>query len=185
MLKPFTLMPLIIISLLVCAFDTTINSYIKSSLVGEQQATKQILKLSIKLDRDTIDLRGAAHLTISLKNIAQQPIAIYKDMGWGVSSSFSKYVRDSSGQTLNSLVLSDAKDRPPFLEEDFTILKPGEEFTYKKWLDMYTEGVISPGEYVITVRYHSPVEREFAPKGLNVWAREDGTLVAEANFIVK
>lgn len=184
MLKPFTLVPLIIISLLGSVLDTTINRYTNSGRIRSHQDTKQVLKLSIMLDQASYTLRGAARLTISLKNTGQQPIAIYKDMGWGVSSSLSKYVRDSNGQRLDSLVLSDARDAPPFQEEDFTILKPGEEFTFKKWLDMYTEGITLPGEYVVSVLYHSPVEREFAPKGLNVWARENGTLEASANFKV-
>ena len=183
MLKPVMVLNFIIISLLGNTIGATTRCR-EDIMAAAQHQTKKALELSVTLDRTAYNLRDAARLTISLKNVSQEPVAFFSDIGWGESSSLSKYVKETNGRSVHSDFLSDARDHPPFSETDFTTLKPGEEFILKSWLDMETEGITSPGEYIVVVNYHTPVTREFAPRGLKVWVTEDGTLAESCAFKV-
>ena len=181
-LKAVMLLNLIVISLVGNPIGAT-STCRENTTAAAPQARKAI-ELSVKLDRTVYNLQGAARLTISLKNVSQEPVAFFSDIGWGVSSSLTMYVRESNGKFLHNSLVSDARDRPPFSETDFTTLKPDEEFILKSWLDMESEGITSPGEYIVVVNFHTPVEREFAPKNLKTWVKEDGTLSGSFAFKV-
>ena len=82
--------------------------------------SKDGLELRIQMDRETYSLRDYPVLKISLKNIGQEPLSLYKEMGWGARSSLLLAVRESSGRWLHSSFISEVRDHPPFPEEDFT-----------------------------------------------------------------
>jgi hypothetical protein len=137
---------------------------------------KDGLKLLIELNKTTYNIADDPALKVSLKNISQKPITLYKDMGWGVASSLFLAIGDSNGQLVRGHVLSDAQDYPPFPEKDFITLQPNEEFSFWRRFDMEGQGITKVGEYSITVWYHSPVSKEHAPQSRNVWTKEKGTL---------
>jgi len=147
---------------------------------------KRGLKLSLELDRQSYALGDTPVMRISLKNIGKESISLYEDMGWGEASSLVLIVTDNSGKGLPNTIIQDARDRPPYSSEDFTKIKPGHAFTFKRALFLEREGITSPGSYVVTVFFHSPVTSEFAPEKLNVWTTEDGELHSESiTFTVK
>src|SRR5258705_13994680 len=94
----------------------------------------------------------------------------------GEASSLVLSVTDNRGNGLKKTVISDARDRPPFSPKEFKTIEPGEAITFQRGLYLEQEGITSPGSYVVTVFFHSPVTREFAPGNLNVWTKEDGEL---------
>src|SRR5258707_719368 len=50
--------------------------------------TRAGLQLSIRLDGESFRLDDVATLKITLRNVSQTPITIYRKFGWGPSSSF-------------------------------------------------------------------------------------------------
>ncbi len=147
---------------------------------GDRTAdTKYGLNLSVKLDRETYRLADDPKMTIYLKNVGPSAITLYKKMGWGASSSLFLGVADANGNWLDKNVLNDHKDRPPFAREDFTALEPGQSFEIRAWLSLDGEGVTGPGRYSVSVWYQSPVSVNFAPKGMTVFVRENGSLQAK------
>lgn len=134
------------------------------------------LKIIIQLEKTTYTLAEYPALKVTLKNISQSPLILYKNMGWGAASSLILAIGDSNGKLVQPDVLSDAQDYPPFPIKDFITLKPNEEFILWRRFDWEGQGVSKAGEYSITVWYHSPVSEENAPKGINVWTKEKGTI---------
>ena len=147
---------------------------------------KRGLKLSLELDGQSYFLRQDPLMSISLKNIGQEPISLYEDMGWGEASSLSLVVTDNRGNGLNTDFIADARDRPPYSPKEFKTIESGDAITFKRRLNLEQEGITSAGSYVVTVYFHSPVTREFVPGKLNVWTTEDGELHSESiTFTVK
>jgi hypothetical protein len=142
----------------------------------EASDTKDGLQLSIELDRERLLLGEAATLKIRLKNVSQSPITIYKHLGWGRSSSLTMSLSVVRGALARRTFLEDAQHHPPFPQGDFTTIQPGEFIERERWLDLKSDGITGPGIYKLTVWYHSPVPREFAPPGLKLWAAENGVL---------
>jgi hypothetical protein len=138
--------------------------------------TRRGLKLSLELDRQSYALGDTPVMSISLKNIGKETISLYENMGWGESSSLVLMVTDNLGHALKKTFIEDARDRPPYFAEDFMKIKAGHAFTFKRALLLDREGVTSPGSYVVTVFFHSPVTRKSAPEKSNVWTREEGEL---------
>src|ERR1044071_6214867 len=60
--------------------------------------TSNGLRLSIALDQPAYRLTEAATVTIKLTNVSQAPITIYKEFGYGWSSSFFWVVADKRGR---------------------------------------------------------------------------------------
>jgi hypothetical protein len=81
-----------------------------------------------------------------------------------------------SGKLAERTFLEDALHHPPFPAEDFITIQPGESLEKERWLDLHGDGIRTPGVYRVTVWYHSPIPREFAPSGLKIWAMENGVL---------
>jgi hypothetical protein len=160
------------------AFSQSAN---QTQQTGEKTGSlaKDNMKLSIELDRNTYTLRDIANLKISIKNDSKLPIMIYKKLYWGVRASLLAFVRDENGQALQPDTISEARDRPPFHEDDFTSIKPGEAFTTQVWFSPRNDGVTTPGTYTLVVCYQSPVESVDAPKGLNVLVSEMGSLYSD------
>ena len=142
----------------------------------EPSDTKDGLQLSVELDKESFRLDETPTLKIRLRNVSQSPISIYKKMGWGRSSSFTISISVVQGELGERRFLEDALDHPPFPAEDFITIRPGESVERERLLDLRGDGIKSPGIYKATVRYHSPIPREFAPSGLKVWAMENGVL---------
>jgi len=138
--------------------------------------TRDGLKIIIELDKATYSLVNDPALKVILKNVSQLPLTLYKNMGWGAASSLFFAIGDSNGKLVRPDVLSDAQDYPPFSTKDFITLKPDEEFTLWRRFDWEGQGITKSGEYSITVWYHSPVSEENAPKAINVWTKEKGTI---------
>lgn len=134
------------------------------------------LQLLTELDGETFHLQDVAKLKIKLKNVGQGPITIYKHLAWGRSSSFTVFISDEHGKAVRRTFLEDAMHVPPFSKNDFVTIQPSESVETKRLVDMRGDGIKAPGIYQITVRYHSPVPREFAPEGLEIWAMENGVL---------
>src|SRR5712692_7102231 len=135
----------------------------------EPSDTKDGLQLSIELDKESFRLDETATLKIRLKNVSQSPTAIYKKMGWGPSSSFTISISIVQGELGERRFLEDTLDHPPFPAEDFITIRPGESVERERLLDLRGDGIKSPGIYKVTVWYHSPIPRDFAPPGLKPW----------------
>lgn len=142
----------------------------------EPSNTKDGLQLSVEADKESFRLDETPTLRIKLRNVSQSPIAIYKKMGWGRSSSFTISISVVQGELGERRFLEDALDHPPFPAEDFITIRPGESVERERLLDLRGDGIKAPGVYEVTVRYHSPIPREFAPSGLKLWAMENGVL---------
>jgi hypothetical protein len=134
------------------------------------------LQLSTELDGETFHLQDVAKLIIKLKNVSQGSITLYKHLAWGRSSSFTMFISDEHGKAVRGTFLEDAMHVPPFSKDDFVTIQPGESVEIKRLVDMRGDGIKASGIYQIAVRYHSPVPREFAPEGLEIWAMENGVL---------
>ena len=155
---------------------TPLASLQSEKTAQEASDTRHGLKLSIELDRESYAPREAPKLRISLKNESNAPIAVYKEIGWGASSSLMMIVFDITGQGLESDTVFDARHQPPYRQEDFRLINPGQSFSVVPRLSLQLLGVMGPGTYRLVVWYQSPVWQEFAPQGLPVWVRENGSL---------
>jgi hypothetical protein len=138
--------------------------------------TKHGLQLSVELVKESYRLDETPTLKIRLRNVSQSPIAIYKKMGWGRSSSLTISISVVQGELGERMFVEDSLDHPPFPAEDFILIHPGESVERERLLDLRSDGIQSPGIYRVTVWYHSPIPREFAPPGLKPWAMENGAL---------
>lgn len=138
--------------------------------------TKDGLQLSIELEKESFRLDETPTMKIRLKNVSQSPIAVYKKMGWGRSSSFAISISAIQGELGERKFLEDALHQPPFPAEDFMTIPAGESVERERLLDLRGDGIKSPGIYKVTVWYHSPIPREFAPPGMKLWAMENGAL---------
>src|SRR5262249_22836951 len=130
----------------------------------------------VKLDREKYRLVENPKITTYLKNVGTSPITLYRKMAWGASSSFLLGVADANGIWLNPTVLSDYRARPPVEREDFITLQAAQSLELKNIIGLDSEGVTQPGKYTVTLWYHSPVSLDFAPKGMNVFVKENGSL---------
>lgn len=137
---------------------------------------KDGLQLSIELDGEHFGINDVPTLKITLKNISQVPIAIYKNLAWGRSSSLTLSIVDDHEKMVRGTTLADASHVPPFPREDFLTIGPGESVQKESILGLRDEGIKGLGAYKLVVWYHSPIPRDFAPSGLNLWAMENGVL---------
>lgn len=138
--------------------------------------TKDGLQLSIEIDRDSYRLGDSATMKIRLKNVSRGPIAIFKNLAWGASASFTLGISADRGKLAQKTFLDDAQHRPPFVAEDFITIQPGELVEQERLIGLRREGIKESGVYKVTVWYHSPIPRSFAPEGLQIWAMENGVL---------
>ena len=159
-----------------------------SSIAGPQRKrnnhalasdTRFGLQLTVQLDRKTFQLEDTPILKIALKNMNETPIAIYKRLGWGGSSSFSLIILDEKDKAVIGRMIDDAKPAPPFTRDDFVVIQPGETIRQERALGFESKGITTPGVYKFIVMYHSPVPNEFAPKDLVIWPMENGVLQAK------
>jgi hypothetical protein len=160
-----------------------------SGITGEQRQkgnrnTKPVdhyrgLQLSVGLDAERYRLTDEAIMRIKLTNIGKEPIMIYRNFGWGWSSSFSLSVSDAKGRTIQPSFLDDHLPAPPFPTEDFLTLGRGEMIEKERELNFKGYGIKKPGVYRVTVFYHSPIPRSFAPVKSKIWPMEYGDLQAK------
>jgi len=143
---------------------------------AELPNTKDGLELSIEIDKSVYRRNENAELTVHLTNVGNSPITIYKELGWGGSSSFIYGIQDSKGRYLRQYFLDDHQPDFPFKKEDFIIIQPHDSISKHRLIDL--EDAKPNGTYKLIVWYHSPVPQEFAPDGLTVWSREEGPLRA-------
>ncbi len=115
-------------------------------------------------------------IKVKLTNVGKVPLTLYKDMGWGWSSSFFLSIVDARGRQLESAFLDDSLHRPPFAEEDFVTIKPGESLERENLVALEQYAIKAPGVYRVIVWYASPVPQEFAPAGLKIWGLDKGRL---------
>src|SRR5262249_16118161 len=135
--------------------------------------TRDGLKFSIRLVRETYNIKDNPELKITFTNVGKSPITVYKKISWGVRSSLLAFIRDSSGKLIEPDSVYEAADRPPFRAEDFKTINPGESFEVGEELFLADLRVVEAGTYQISVSYESPVLQAYAPKlpGL-VWVNE-------------
>jgi hypothetical protein len=146
---------------------------------GKLSDTRDGLNLSIELDGESYHLDDVAKLKITLKNVSQTPITVFKKFGWGPSSSFIFSISDDRGKEIERTAFADSTHWPPFSKEDFATLEPGESIQQDSELDLEGEEVKVVGVYHINIWYHSPIPRRSAPEVPNLWSAENGTLRAK------
>ena len=155
---------------------SAINGHNNAELERQPSDTKQGLRLPVEIDRKIVRMNDAVKAKIRLANVSPSPITIYKEFGWGPSSSFTSTITDMAKKVILSTTFPDAQDRPPFIVEQFITIQPGKSLELERWLDIRSEGIKVPGEYKYTIWYHSPVSLEFAPSGMEIWPMENGDL---------
>ncbi|MDT7543651.1 MAG: hypothetical protein QOE33_3555 [Acidobacteriota bacterium] len=115
-------------------------------------------------------------IKVKLKNVGKSPITLYKNMGWGWSSSFVLGISDAQGKEIISSFLDDTLTYPRFPRGDFITIKPDETVERKRDVSLKEYEIKKYGTYYVIVWYQSPIPQKFAPKGLKVWATEEGRL---------
>jgi hypothetical protein len=68
---------------------------------------------------------------------------------------------------------------PPFRSDDFIVVEPGEEINRKRFVALNNYKIRRAGMYQVVVWYQSPVEKDFAPKGIKAFSRENGRLQSQ------
>ena len=138
--------------------------------------TRYGLQLSAELKDTAVRLNGDTQLIVRLKNVGDKPIAIYKHLGWADATSLSLYVRVIHGKLKERTFVSEFFTHPPFPREDFVTIQPGKFIERKRLISIRGIEIEEPGEYSITIYYRSPIPEDFAPAGLEIWAKEYGSL---------
>lgn len=134
------------------------------------------LQLSVELKDAVVRLNSRPQIIVELKNVGDTPIAVYKKLEWGQSKGLSFFIKAISGSLAEPTFIPEAFYYPPFPTEDFVTIQPGESFEVKRTISLQILGVKEPGDYQLIVRYRSPVPEDFAPAGLEIWAKEYGPL---------
>lgn len=147
---------------------------------NEPTDTKFGLRLTVEVSGEKFTLSGSPYLTVTLMNVSDSPIAIYKKLGWGGSASFSLSISDQHDDFVMPKMRDDDRYRAPFRSEDFITLHPGETIKQRRLLSFETKGIDAPGVYIVIVSYHSPVSRDLAPDIPNLWPKGNGVLQAKA-----
>jgi hypothetical protein len=155
--------------------DTVQNQH-GSKRKTELPDTKDGLQLSIEVKGDSFHINDIPKFKVTLKNISRAPITIYKNLGWGRSSSLTLSILDNRNRMMRKTTLADASHVPPFPREDFITIQPDESIQKEFILGLRDEGIKAPGVYKVVVWYHSPIPRKFAPKDVQIWAMENGVL---------
>jgi hypothetical protein len=134
------------------------------------------LQLSVELKDTIVRLNSTPQIIVKLKNVGDKPITIYKKLEWGQSKGLSFFIKAISGKLADPTFIPEASYYPPFPKEDFVTIQPGESFEVKRLISLQILGVKEPGDYRLIVRYRSPISEDFAPAGLEIWAKEYGPL---------
>lgn len=138
------------------------------------------LKISIELDKESYHLNETARLKVTLQNVGQSNITLFKKMGWGASSSFYLAILDERNNALSPTFIDDAFRLRSFSKEDFTSIMPNQSLQKERGVNLQKYGIVKPGKYQIIVWYKSPVSKENAPSELDVWSSENGVLMSKA-----
>jgi hypothetical protein len=173
---------LVVISSLIIAF-TSVGA---RGLMGEGQSqsdrpldspdTRYGLQLSVELRDTTVRLNGDTQIIVRLKNVGDKPIAIYKHLAWADADSLSLFIEVVQGKLKERDFVSEFFIAPPFPKEDFVTIQPGKFIERTRSISMRELEIEEHGEYRMIIRYLSPIPEDFAPAGLELWAREYGPL---------
>ncbi|HSB08852.1 MAG TPA: hypothetical protein VLM38_05035 [Blastocatellia bacterium] len=137
------------------------------------------LHLAAALNPWTYRLRDIATVVVTLENVDRGPITIYGKLGWGCFGSLGFGLEDMRGRGLIAASVPGSFYHPPFATEDFITLLPGQKLKTERDFEIgRDEGITTPGTYQVVIWYNSPVPREFAPLGLDIWPMENGRLLA-------
>ena len=151
----------------------------KKEIEPKPALSESKLQVNVELSKSIFHLKDMGEVSVELKNIGESSFAIYKDIGWGKSSSLSYSITNSRGEIVIGKIINDSMDIPPFQKDKFVQLYPEQSITKKRWLDVGSEGINKIGEYRLNVYYHSPVPCDMAPLSLRIWAMEDGTVASQ------
>jgi len=167
---------LIIASALVGVQKSIVKSQSPSDHPQDPPDTKDGLELLVEVKDTVVRLNSSPQITVRLKNVSDKPITIYKNLDWGQSKGLSLFIEAIHGKLDAPTFLAEARYSPPFPKEDFVTIQPGEFVESKRLISWELLGVKEAGEYRIIVRYRSPIPKDFAPAGLEIWGRENGAL---------
>jgi hypothetical protein len=157
--KPVTFQLGLLICCIVClashAQTATRDDYVLDRMNG--------LRLSVGLvgRKNAFHRKDTMWIKVRLKNVGKSPITLYKNMGWGWSSSFALILSDSRGKAVRSSFLEDDLPYPPTSREDFVTIQPGETIEQTRDVTLKQYKLRSSRGYHLTVWYQNPVPRKF------------------------
>lgn len=134
------------------------------------------MRVEISSDKTDYRMNEPIRLAVLLKNESESEFWVYNDLGWGDSSSFSLWVKDTrTGKDVTGQFLADALTPPPGSKDQFTKILPHYYFGFDANWRMKELNIDRPGSYMITVNYHSPIPLAFG-LGLPIWSKEMGSV---------
>ena len=150
-------------------------SVVTVDLSNGQEATKDSgvpLAVSLDVDRTSAHLNDSIVLTVLVKNTSKEPIFLYGNLAWGMSSSLFLFVTDENGKPVPITYLDDALPPTPSRADKnlFIKLNPQHIFGTNR-TDTLSDLVPKPGVYYLQVEYHGPLPRRFAA-GTPAWGVE-------------
>lgn len=169
-MRNFALSVSIILLLQIFVFAQKQNQKVTDTIDGLQ------LSITFGDKKETYRPNENFKIKIKLTNISKNQIVIYKNMGWGWSSSLFLAVSDKNGKSLISGILPDAQDPPPYSKEDFIALQPKDFFEIETFIPLVNYKIKTSGIYRIIVWYQSPISKQFVPQEADVFTMEQGRL---------
>jgi len=148
---------------------------IVSLLSTASARSKDVLEFLVRVSPVAESASKNIGTTITIKNVGQNSIYVYKDLNYLVSS----FASTKSGEEIPRSFVEEVTPPPP-QRDSFLLLGPGELLSLTRELSLVELGICRKGMYSIKFRYTS----QFSPSytyGLSVWR---GSLDAAASVEV-
>lgn len=151
------------------------------SVNGQSTSPKQkgpMLIVELIADKTVYRPKDQITLKVMVANDAPvDDVFIYRELGFGYSSSFTLFRRDAHGREVPTRFIDDSRGNPPNLSDPTTFvrLSPGHFLGISYESSIYNLHLERPGKYRLWVEYHSPISKSDV-KVIPFWGAEDGNV---------
>lgn len=138
---------------------------------------KEGLQFTAEISSQTFKANDTLIVLAKFKNLTNEILYISKRQFAANDLFFDYAFTTKTGGLVLGRVLAEYK-QPSLSEVDFVPIPPGEIFEIEKRIQL-SDYSMEPGEYILTITYHSLWQQDDIPNIQKLWGREYGTLYAD------
>jgi len=135
------------------------------------------LLLSTELVGERFKQDGILKLRVKLENTGDKPICIHKQLGFGAGG-FRLTITDDKGRWIPPRFARDTFPAPVQSKADLQTIQPEKSIEQEITIDL-SDYAVTPGDYVLMLKYISPVPVDAVTGDIRALTSDDGALEAK------